>query len=202
MDWSFCIICQKPTGENLQCPANSKRKGPAIGYTSFVNNLKEFQNLDILPVSLKIDSLDEGPGIEQTLASRNASWHKSCRDLFSNTKLEHAKKRKLAETQAHKSTGTGSPIKARRSSTRVHSATDVVINNQCFFCDKADNLSSFRSASTLEFDQKARVCSALKKWESDSQVICWRHGCNRGEVSCKASCRSVQLTKNIAVTFY
>ena len=48
---------------------------------------------------LKISCLDEGQGITQTLSDRKASWHKSCRDLFSNTKLKHAKKRKLDETE-------------------------------------------------------------------------------------------------------
>ena len=35
----------------------------------------------------------------QTLSDRKASWHKSCRDLFSNTKLKRATKRKLDEKE-------------------------------------------------------------------------------------------------------
>ena len=97
MDWHQCIICQKSTKEDLQCPANSKRKDAGAGYTSFVNNLKEFQNLGIEPAALDVKLLDAGNGIEQTFLDKKASWHKSCRDLFSNTKLERAKKRKLAE---------------------------------------------------------------------------------------------------------
>ena len=96
MDWCRCIICQKITKEDLQCPANSKRKDAGAGYTSFANNLKEFQNLGVEPVALDAKLLDEGNGIEQTFLDKKASWHKSCRDLFSNTKLERAKKRKLA----------------------------------------------------------------------------------------------------------
>ena len=97
MDWHQCIICQKSTKEDLQCPANSKRKDAGAGYTSFVNNRKEFQNLGIEPAALDVKLLDAGNGTEQTFLDKKASWHKSCRDLFSNTKLERAKKRKLAE---------------------------------------------------------------------------------------------------------
>ena len=50
-----------------------------------------------------------------------ASWHKSCRDLYNNTKLERVKKRKLAEAAAEEIMDKteeipSSPVKARRSS--------------------------------------------------------------------------------------
>lgn len=102
MDCGLCIICQNSTGENLQYPANSQRKDACARYTSFVRNLQEFQKLGSTPASLNIDCLDEGQGIEQTLLDNKASWHKCCRDIFGNTKLVCAKKRKLAEKQTKK----------------------------------------------------------------------------------------------------
>lgn len=69
--------------EYLQCPANSKRKDAGAAYTSFVNNLEEFQNLGIEPAALDVTLLDAGNGIKQTFLDKKASWHKSCRDLFS-----------------------------------------------------------------------------------------------------------------------
>ena len=97
MDWDLCVIYQKSSVEKLQCPANSKRKDAGVAYTTFVPNLEEFQKLGITPECLNLECLNESLGKEQTLLSKKASWHKSsCRDLFSSTKLERAKKRKLS----------------------------------------------------------------------------------------------------------
>ena len=87
MDWRYCIICQKPSVECLQCPANSKRNDNGAGYRSFANNVAEFKSVGALPIEINIELLDESSRIEQTLISHKASWHKCCRDLFSNTKL-------------------------------------------------------------------------------------------------------------------
>ena len=85
MDWNSYIICQSNMAERLQCPSNSKRKDAGAGYSSFVNNLQEFLKIDMLPVNLNVNFLNEGKGIEQTLKDHLASWHKTCRDLFNNT---------------------------------------------------------------------------------------------------------------------
>lgn len=76
MDWGRCIICQKSEKEELQSPANSKRRDAGAGYTSFVRNLEEFQNLGITPAMINFEYLDEGQRIEKTLVVRKASWHK------------------------------------------------------------------------------------------------------------------------------
>ena len=166
MDWDLCIICQQRSVEKLQCPANSKRKDAGVGYTSFVCNLKEFQKLEITPECLNVERLDEGLGIEQTLLNKKASWHKSCRDLFSNTKLERAKKRKLSAIAEEEDrddceqiidVSSSSPIKARRSS----NASSCLPENHCFFCDSADSTTNLHSASTLEVDRKVRECANL-----------------------------------------
>ena len=98
MNWEKCIICQKETNESPQCPANSKRKNFGAGYSSFPTNLKAYQDLGIvLPALVNIPFLDQGKGIEQTPIDNKAIRHKSCRDLFSNTKVERAKKWKRNE---------------------------------------------------------------------------------------------------------
>ena len=174
MDWEKCIICQKSKGEPLQCPAVSKRKDAGAGYISFAKNLVEFQKHGIIPTFLKISCLDEGQGITQTLSDRKASWHKSCRDLFSNTKLERVKKRKLDEiedterdekdekTSAEESSHL-SPVKSRRSS-----HPKCLSENHCFFCDETDNLRNLHAASTFEVDQKVRKCAEALK---DSKLL-------------------------------
>ena len=100
MDWNLCIICQKEVkNENLCCPANSKRKGVGVGYSSFVCALEEFRKLESLPVSIDVSLLDDGSGIEDTLSRNKAKWHKNCRLLFGNLQLDRAKKRKSSEVE-------------------------------------------------------------------------------------------------------
>ena len=152
MDWTKCIICQKTTKEKLQCPANTKRKDTGAGYISFLKNVQDFQSLErAISVPFNASWFDL-----QTLSAEKASWHKSCRDMFSNTKLQRAKKRQKSkvasdteETEADEGTSK-SPIKARRSS-----APSYVPEKHCFFCDKAGDL---HAVTTLEVDQKVREC--------------------------------------------
>ena len=130
-----------------------------MGYTSFVSNFEEFQKLEITPECLKV----EGLGIEQTLLNKKASWHKPYRDLFSNTKLERAKKRKLSAIADEEDredceqiidVSSSSLIKARRSS----SDSSCVPENHCFFCDSADSATNLHSASILKLDRKVMEC--------------------------------------------
>ena len=153
MDWRYCIICQKPTIEHLQCPASSKRNDSGVGYRSFANNIKEFNSLGMLPTDINIDLFDEGKGIEQTLVNHKALWHKYCRDRLSNTKLNRAKKRKLAETSVDEA---GGPVKSRRSSIKAAST-----NDHCFFCEQPGNQSNLHQAETLKVDKKVRDCAVL-----------------------------------------
>ena len=116
----------------------------------------------MLPVNVNIACLNEGQGIEQTLKDHQASWRKTCRDLFNNTKLRRAQKRNLYDEQPEGNTQVeeerGSLIKARR---RSFAASLSSANSKCIFYDKLDELSNLRSASTLEIDQKVRVCAIL-----------------------------------------
>ena len=95
MDWSLCVICQCKTREPLHCPASSKRKDVGAGYSSFVKNLEEFKMLGAIPtISTGLLSY-KGQSVQTYLLQNNASWHKTCREMFSNTKLERAKRGRL-----------------------------------------------------------------------------------------------------------
>ena len=168
MDWGKCIICQKTKHESLQCPANSTRKDPGIGYSTFIKAVKEFKEIGITVTQF----LDETKhDIENVLLESKVSWHKSCRDNHNSTKLERAKKkRKQADVEEEKGcdadrseTAQSSPIKSRRSLTPF----DPKIL-QCFFCEKNDLASNLRLASTLELDKKVRECAILL---NDSKLI-------------------------------
>ena len=170
MDWKLCVICQKvKTGEPLQCPAISKRKDVGASYSSFARNLEEFQKIGSVPANVNIEELNEGQGIEHTLKERKASWHKTCRNAFSNEKIERAKKRKhesekLEDNSDLLATGNSpSPVKARRSSFPSNPS-----NNHCFFCESIDSPENLHSACTLEVDRKVRECASLV---NDSKLI-------------------------------
>ena len=83
--------------ESLQCPANSTRKDPGIGYSTFVKAVKEFKEIGITVTQF----LDETKhDIENVLLENKASWHKSCRENYNITKLKRAKnKRKQADVE-------------------------------------------------------------------------------------------------------
>ena len=95
------------TPEELRCPSNSKRKDVGAGYRSFIENVSEFNSLEDLPVALNKALLENR--IEATLNKKKASWHKTCRYTFNNTKLKRAQKRKREDTHEQ-----SSPIKTRR----------------------------------------------------------------------------------------
>ena len=58
-------------------------------YKLFLDNVKEFRELDSLPVQLLFsDDVDA-----ETLANQRASWHRNCHLKFNNDKLERAKKK-------------------------------------------------------------------------------------------------------------
>jgi hypothetical protein len=162
MDWKLCIICQRSTRESLQCPGKSKRKDAGAGYFSFIRIATEYKELGIEVSKIDIES----PEIVNTLMIQNASWHKSCRDLYNKTKLERAKKRKLAESEcdevensATEEPSRSSPVKPRRSS--ILAGPVVPQKLQCFFCDKQSNPEDLRCASTLEVDQRVRDCAMV-----------------------------------------
>ena len=144
-DWSKCVICQKQNEEKLECPANSKIRDSGAGYRSFVQNIQLFQEMNILPISLNLERLDQGDGIEETLMLKKASWHTSCRCKFNSTKLKRAEKRKsdsTSETPENRNT---------RSKTDTSSAS-----LSCFFCDESFVNQDYREASTLELDSRVR----------------------------------------------
>ena len=87
MDWWKCIICQKTKHKSLQCPANSTRKDPGIEYSTFIEVVKEFKKIGITVIQFLDDTKHD---IENVLLENKASWHKSCRDNYNNTKLERA----------------------------------------------------------------------------------------------------------------
>ena len=90
--------------------------------------------------------LDNGNGIEITLKTNNAVWHKSCRNKLDNQNLKRALKRKAKEEKEYEP----SPVK-----TRTSSIGSMAIH-QCFLCveDDTDEI----NALTDKIDLRAENC--------------------------------------------
>ena len=147
IDWKLCILCRTITSEPLVCPANSKRKDAGAGYKTLALNLSELQELDENPFGFNISELESGEGIEFTLSSNNACWHKSCRNKINSTEIKRVAKRKRENEDNSSKT---SPVKTRRS---IGETTDKSVE-QCLFCDQSDD--NLHKASTFEIDDKVR----------------------------------------------
>ena len=93
MDWTKCDLCQTVTKEKLQCPADSKRTDVGAGYLTLSNAIKCFSELGSFPIDVDI-SICQDENLLETFTKQKAKWHKSCRDKFSNLKLQRAQKRK------------------------------------------------------------------------------------------------------------
>ena len=152
-DLTKCIVCQEETNERLECPAASKRKDAGAGYKSFTENLLRFSDIAEIPGRISLERLNDGIGIESTLCSRKASWHKSCRCKFNTTKLERAEKRKSSQYQE-------SDL-GEAKYTRSKKGTDIDIKVACLFCDQPIKNEESRDAMTIRVDRRARDCALL-----------------------------------------
>ena len=78
---------------NLASPASNPTVREKDGYQTIATNIPLFVAINNLPIALDPDRLDEGDGNEGTFRKNNAVYHQSCTPLFSNSKLERARKR-------------------------------------------------------------------------------------------------------------
>ena len=123
-----------------------------MGYRTLAKNLLRFHELGALPQSLQLERLDDGQGIEKTLITHNAKWHKFCRMQFNNILLKRAEKR-----HGGASMNPGVPQKR----TRSHTSTSGASEDVCFFCGQGDDNDELHDASTFELDRRVRRCATL-----------------------------------------
>jgi len=83
-NWDICALCQEHGGNLIN---------PSIkGYATLATNLSALNELNHVPLSINISRLDDGDGMEKTLAEHEAKWHKACYVLCNATKVERARK--------------------------------------------------------------------------------------------------------------
>jgi hypothetical protein len=144
-------LCQEEIDEKLVCPFNSTRQNYGSGYETLAQNLPRFEEIGCMPINISLSHLDDRHGIEETLKSHRASWHKSCFNKCASLKLQRAQKRKSGE-----SVEVTSPVKTR--STFGTTAGDgSECSTICFFCDKTGG--AMHKASTFDVDRNVRWCA-------------------------------------------
>ena len=152
-NWKLCVICQEDTTESLVCSANTKCSNIGSGYKTLAVNLKQFGELGLLPVTLQLDRLDEGQGIEAALVSHKAVYHKRCMLRFSTMKLQKAQKRAAGGSTS----GEGNVMPDKR--TRSHIAESSTSSEQsCFFC-RQPGVETLDEAIIFKLDQRVRQCA-------------------------------------------
>ena len=155
-DRSKCIFCQdNQTTEPLKCPVNSlNTEIQESGYITISQNLVSFAELDALPFD--IARLDNGQGVQDTLKTCEAKWHKSCQLKYTTTKLSWVKKRSApgpSNEVVSKFTRSGAP------------STQESLH--CFFCDKIEtSKDKLHNASTFKMDNRVRTCALQLQDES------------------------------------
>lgn len=88
----ICALWQVETGEDLQCPVRSSKPPVDSSYASLAGDLLEFQELRQIPVELYLDRMDNRNGIESTLLTNRAQWHKTCQLKYDQTMLQQWRK--------------------------------------------------------------------------------------------------------------
>ena len=146
LDWNCCVLYQEVTTEALICPDNVTKQVQGSGYKTLARNILAFHELGKIPLNINISRLDDVSGIQETLKSHKASYHKSCYNKLSNLKLQRAQKRKTEEVSEEIS-----PVKMRSvQSVKPKPASTSV----CFFCDSSGG--DLHRASTIDIDKKVR----------------------------------------------
>ena len=145
LQWDVCVLCQVVGGTHVQ-PTRA-------GYAALASNLTALHELHSLPLNIIISRFDDGGGIEETLATHKAKWHKSCYVLCNATKVDRARKRHDRSENTRYS-----PLKQHLRSANTSSCymdTGEEENRQpCFFCD--DSTGELHNAETMALDAHVR----------------------------------------------
>ena len=154
-NWTKCCLCQQDTEENLVLPKRKLNKTDA-GYSNLARNIPIFYSLNAMPLGLDPARLDDGDGIEETLRKNDAQYHKSCKLLFNNTKLQRAQKRTsiLSELSSDPEEGCCTSKLPRKS----HDQKAI----ECFLCEKPDTKENLRQAMTMQLTERINQCAMTR----------------------------------------
>ena len=153
-NWKLCLVCQEETTESLVCPVLSKRRDPGSGYTAMAANMIKFDELGKLPITVQLQRLEEGQGVEATMIAHQAKWYKTCMLQYNNTMLRRAEKRPIASSSAF-----GSSDDVPGKCTISLSSEATTSDASCFFCGESGT-ETLHGVATYQVDTRVRKCAA------------------------------------------
>ena len=149
-NFELCFICQEPSEEQLVCPAtNSTRTDKSTGYLTLVQQLKQFETIGELPISIssRVNYLSCNDLLER-FVSNKAKFHKKCRNKYDKQHYNRASKKRKLSSESVSDTVLPPSTRARY--------TAQNFQPKCFFCDKEDSAENLTKAQTFELDRKVR----------------------------------------------
>ena len=111
-------------------------------------------NFTLLPITVQLQRLDEGHGVEATMVAHQAKWHYTCMLQYNNTMLRRAEKRPIASSSAF-----GSSDDAPGKRTRSLSSEATTSDASCFFCGESGT-ETLHGVATYQVDTCVRKCAA------------------------------------------
>ncbi|KAK6187414.1 hypothetical protein SNE40_005450 [Patella caerulea] len=157
INWENCALCQSKTQEPTIVPQKGKRFDKGIGYGTLARELTNARDVGFNPLQIDFDRLDDGSGIEQTLRTHQACWHKLCKNEYSKLKLDRWRKRVAPREEKPEA----SPRKTRRMDGDQSKTGE---EDTCLFCDGMGG--DLHTASTFAIDHTVRQY-ALKLKDSN-----------------------------------
>ena len=196
-NWKLCLVCQEETTESLVCPVLSKCRDPGSGYTTMAANLVKFDELGKLPITVQLQRLDEGQGVEATMVAHQASGIKH---VCSNTITQCYEEQRRDPSQAAQHLAV---VTVSQTPRQAHQITLFRSNYQrrlLLFLWRVWHRYPTWSSNLLGGHTRAEVCSASwGQWTPGQAQHGW-YGGSVGQVpfqvivgsllSCKDHCRS------------
>lgn len=149
MDWNCCVICGCEGA--LKCPADSFQGNGLEVYRNFLQVVKEFQELQNLPATVKFD---ENETAESFMVNK-AKWHKACHLKFAPSKLLRAREKTKRQLEAD---FPALPEEGRRSK-RLRVGKPCV--ESCIFCSEVGGKLHKCSTMSLDWDLR-RIATSLE----------------------------------------
>ena len=123
----------------------------------------DVNEIGTMPFNFDFNQLNDGSGVQQTLAKKHARYHRPCK-LKLYTHLDREKKHTETKTDNDNCL---SPVKTRQKLGAKPSEKDI-----CFFCEEVVDKKGLHSASTDNFDAKIReIATELNETKLIAKLI-------------------------------
>ena len=83
-DWTQCCLSQTGKHDYITTPGIQ-------GMSSLEKDLKDFELLGDVSLSIKLQRLNDGSGIANTCLTNKAMWHKKCHNICNQQKVQRVR---------------------------------------------------------------------------------------------------------------